>query len=548
MKGHLLAVLLFAGAALAGCAGQPGTTTTSTTGEAPFDPATLSQPVYAKLPPVDVAIPSGVDGKRMDAAVYRPDVPNGTRVPVFINFSPYWGDTAMGEGDNFGHYMVDRYVPRGFAVVLSAVRGTGHSEGCFQVGGDVELQDTRDVIDYFAHQPWSNGNVAAGGKSYDSTTQNGVIAKFPTPNLKGIFHVEGITDMYAYNAKDGVVYTNGLSFTPQYAIGQGTDEYGLPTGTGGGSSGDESPTSLARLADDAACPELAKHVGSGEGTAADGLRDAYWAERDWPAYVAKSNWTGSIFFVHGFQDWNVKPDAIDPWVDEWQAKGNHVLGWLHQETYNLGHVYPMRTDWNETMDRWMDGVLKGKQTRLDQLWGFDVAGSDKTWRHSSTWPPAKTGEAVVALGKPTEKTTAVQRVAGVPYATVSVQPTGPDDVARLVLYDQGDGKTTFVDTAVRRLALSDDLSAPRTLAPGMSVQVNMTFYPIDWELAPGHQWLLQVGVASPAAMDDSVAGFFWRPDQVTPGPDYEQVQVHLPLADAGGVLDPQPTHMACFTC
>jgi X-Pro dipeptidyl-peptidase len=389
--------------------------------------------------------------------------------------------------------MISEYVPRGYAVVLSSVRGTGHSEGCFQVGGDLELKDSFDVIDFFSKQSWSTGLVGAGGKSYDSTTQNGVIAKFPHPALKTLFHVSGITDMYRYNGKDGVTYSNGLSFTPRYAVGEGEEEYGVPAGVGSGSSSDETPQSLARLADDAACPELAKHAQSGEGTAADGMRDAYWQERDWTRFLPQSDWNGSIFFVHGLQDWNVKPDNIDPWVDILQQKGLQVKGWLHQETGNGGHLYPMRTDWNVTMLRWLDHYLKGINTGIDHELGFDIMGSDAVWRHSAAWPPAgqrstTQGVNVLAAGAQT------LRLAGVPWVRVTASSPSADPILYASLSDvAADGVATKVNEATRRVALNDALTGPSGYVPGTSQAFNLTFYPMDLELASGHTLRLDLG-------------------------------------------------------
>src|ERR1051326_6905070 len=214
-KAWAVAALLMAGL-LAGCAASKAPSTAT---QPPAQAGVLSPKQFAIKAPELVMLPSSVDGKHLENAIYRPDTPE--KVPVYINFSPYWGDTTMKEGDAFSQYMIHEYVPRGYAVVLSSVRGTGHSEGCFQIGGDLELKDAYDVVDYFSKQPWSNGNLGAGAKSYDATTQNGMIAKFPHPALKTIFHVSGITDMYRYNGKDGVTYANGPEFTPRYYVTHG---------------------------------------------------------------------------------------------------------------------------------------------------------------------------------------------------------------------------------------------------------------------------------------------------------------------------------------
>jgi X-Pro dipeptidyl-peptidase len=544
-----LAALVAAG--LAGCVGVQKDGTPAASGP---DLSVLSPAHYKIKPPEEVWVPSASDGKRLNNAVYRPDTTE--KVPVYINFSPYWGDTAMKEGDAFAQYMIHEYVPRGYAVVLSAVRGTGHSEGCFQIGGDLELKDAYDVVDHFSKQPWGNGNIGAGAKSYDSTTQNGMVAKFPHPALKTIFHVSGITDMYRYNGKDGVTYANGLTFTPEYYATQGLDEYAGAT-NGAGGPGDESPQSLLRAADDAACTEAPKHASSGTGAAADGLKDAYWQERDWVRFLPRSTWTGSVFFVHGLQDWNVKPDNIDPWLQELHAKGNFVKGWLHQWSQGgTGHVYPMRTDWNVTMLRWLDHYLKGIDTGIERDPAFDIEGSDTLWRHADSWPPAggaatasnplgpgdlPTLEAVKAVAGKT-------RISGTPWVKVTATSLSPDPVLYAGLYDVAPGgQRTEVNEAARRGLLSDDLAGPNVWAPGTAQAFNLTFYPMDLELAAGHSLAVQFGVAPTDAMGPTGnAGFVITPSQahVT----YASATFGFTLVPPTPVMDPQPKPMTCFTC
>ncbi|HUR64667.1 MAG TPA: CocE/NonD family hydrolase, partial [Candidatus Thermoplasmatota archaeon] len=512
-------------------------------------PATL-----AIRAPELLMLPSSTDGKKLETVVYRPDT--ATPVPVFINFSPYWGDTALTEGDAFSTYLVHEYVPRGYAVALSSVRGTGHSEGCFQVGGDLELKDARDVVDALAKMPWSSGSVGAGGKSYDSTTQNGMVAKFPHPALKTLFHVSGITDMYRYNGKDGVTYQNGLSFTPSYAAGQGIDEYGTPAGSGASGPTDESPQSLARLVDDLACPELARHVQSGEGTAADGVKDAYWQERDWVQAMPGSAWTGSVLFVHGLQDWNVKPDNVDPWLQALAAHGNPVKGWLHQwQQAGTGHVYPMRTDWNATMLRWLDHYLKGVDNGIDRELGFDVQGSDLQWRHAAAWPPAGERRVFALTGDPAEvlKASAAVRVTGTPWLRVAATSFSADPILYARLLDVApDGSAVQVNEAARRGLLADDLQQRNLWAPGSTQTFNLTFYPMDLVLAPGHALVLRTGTPPPtattpaaAAGPDGNAGFVISAAQAQVA--YGAQELGLTLSDPAP-LPTQPTPMKCFTC
>lgn len=554
----LVAAGLLLAAALSGCFdGDRGGDDDPSRGLG-YDPALLSASVYGIRAPEEIWVESQVDGKRINNAVYRPDTDEKT--PVWINFSPYWGDTAMTEGDAFSQYLIHEYVPRGYTVVLSAVRGTGHSAGCFQIGGDLELQDAYDVVDFFSKQSWSNGNVGAGGKSYDSTTQNGMIAKFPHPALKTTLHVSGITDMYRYNGKAGVTYVNGLIFNTQYGIGQGLSEYAGGAGGAGGLA-DEDVESLARIVDDLACPELVRENLSGAGTAVTGLKDAYWQERDWVAALPQSDWKGSIFFVHGLQDWNVKPDNIDGWLEAAAKNGIAVKGWLHQwEQDGTGHVYPMRTDWNLTMLRWMDHYLKGVDTGIDRELGFDIQGSDEVWRRADTWPPE--GESVVVAipappGGPGSfasslpatilKAERPTRISGVPWWQTSATSFSLDPVLYAQLVDVApDGTAVQVNEAARRGLLSDDLKEVKAWATGTAQTFNVTFYPMDLVLQPGHR--LDLVPMSPDSLlgPDGNAGFLITPLQ--PQLTYGAATFGLTITDAATRLHPQPTPMECFTC
>lgn len=547
MRGTLLAALLASALLVPGCLNDPD----------PADPVpglpgldTLSQAIYDLLPPEEVWVQTSADltsgeaGIRLHNAVYRPDTDEP--VPVFINFSPYWDDSAMAEGDAFAQYLIAEYVPRGYAIVLSAIRGTGHSEGCFEVASDRESLDVHEVVAHFASEPWSNGNIAAGGKSYDSTSQNGMIAKFPHPALKGLFHVSGITDMYSYTfAKGTPARVDSAAFTTNYGVGQSLGEY-VGGAAGAGSADDDSPESLARLAGEgcAATPEGAANAGA---STVAGAKTPYWVERDWTRTIATSTWNGSIFFVHGLQDWNVQPSHIQPWIDQVHANGNiQVLGWLHQwalqDSFECqpgnGHVYPMRTDWNETMLRWMDGILKGKDTGLDALYGYDVQDTQCRWRHDEVWPPTQSITAEAADGAAVPLGDGPVRLSGVVRIDVEATSANPDPVITAVLYDEGDGARTWVGEAVLRAVFRDSLESPSPVMPNAAITYHLETYPLDHVVEAGHTLVLELG----AAPSKSIA----LPPQLT-GVTYGTATLTLPVGELE-LLDPQPVWMQCFAC
>ncbi|MFG1797747.1 CocE/NonD family hydrolase [Nocardia sp. NPDC049149] len=56
-------------------------------------------------------------------------------------------------------------VKGGYNLVHVDIRGTGTSQGQWQLFGDKERQDAAEVIDWITQQPWSNGSVAVKGTS-----------------------------------------------------------------------------------------------------------------------------------------------------------------------------------------------------------------------------------------------------------------------------------------------------------------------------------------------------------------------------------------------
>ncbi len=517
-------VFLFLSLALAGCASPPST--------ADPEPGviidTVSEAIYDVLPVEEVFVTAS-DGKRMHNAIFRPDT--NESVPVFINFSPYWGNTAELGGDGFGLYLIEHLVPRGYAVVLSAIRGTGHSEGCFEVASDREVKDLYEVIDHFANVEWSSGAIATGGKSYDSTPQNGLIAKMPHPALKGAFHVSGITDMYRYNYVNGVPYFNGLTFTPRYAQTYGNDgshPAGEPFGT----------------IDAYGCTEMVEHAISGTGSAAHGMKDAYWQERDWTRFIGDSEWNGSIFFVHGFQDWNVKPDHILPWISNLPEQ-IRVKGWLHQDTFNSGHVYPMRADWNHTFIAWLETELKGKDLGFWDAPAWDVEGTDGLWREMDVWPPEDTERVAIDTydidcPTPAECYYFVThtfdqdtRITGSPVVHVRAI-AAPSDVLTAIFYLDGE----WVGEAVLRAAYANGLDAPGV--PTGYAEFALGAYPLDLFIPAGAELRIVFGEDA----RHSITAGQYRSMLYYPALAAE-LEFSLAPADA---REDQPRATPCFAC
>ncbi|GAB17965.1 putative hydrolase, partial [Gordonia effusa NBRC 100432] len=99
---------------------------------------------------------------------------------------------AGGALDVFG---INRNLVRsGYVQVIVDVRGTGASQGKWQLLGTREQEDSVEVIDWAATQAWSNGKVGLAGWSYSAINSLQAADKRP-PALGAVFAIEGCDDI-----------------------------------------------------------------------------------------------------------------------------------------------------------------------------------------------------------------------------------------------------------------------------------------------------------------------------------------------------------------
>ena len=171
------------------------------------------------------------DGTVLEANVYRPadaaGRPVDERTPTIVNMTPYTklvsmiadsaqsvpglSDALIGFARDFDlsgtgfsgitdltkalaggfprNFAVDRkLIQSGYSQVVVDVRGTGFSQGVWEVFQRREQLDTVEVIDWTAAQPWSTGNIGMSGVSYSGINQLQAAAQRPE-HLKAIFPV-----------------------------------------------------------------------------------------------------------------------------------------------------------------------------------------------------------------------------------------------------------------------------------------------------------------------------------------------------------------------
>jgi putative CocE/NonD family hydrolase len=164
------------------------------------------------------------DGVRLAVDVYLPQSdgapPKGKRFPTIVIFTPYYRRFKLRDGapdsaepsPNAGRYR-DFFVPRGYAVVVVDVRGTGASFGTREAfRSPEERDDYKEIVDWILAQGWSDGRVGATGVSYVGAACD-FVASTGHPAIKAIAPLFSVWDTYSDHYYPGGLLLNQLAKT-----------------------------------------------------------------------------------------------------------------------------------------------------------------------------------------------------------------------------------------------------------------------------------------------------------------------------------------------
>lgn len=194
-------------------------------------------PVTVTDPPGDIHVERDVAAPTRDGTVLRINVfrraGTGPR-PVILSIHPYGKDNLpkrrAGRWTFSVQYRVLRqprpvtfsaltgweapdpawWTAQGFTVVNADSRGCGHSGGTGNLLSRREAEDTYDLVQWLAGQPWCDGRVVMLGVSYLAISQYAVAALQP-PALRAICPWEGFTDAYRDLTFPGGVRETGFT-------------------------------------------------------------------------------------------------------------------------------------------------------------------------------------------------------------------------------------------------------------------------------------------------------------------------------------------------
>lgn len=387
------------------------------------------------------------DGTEISYAVFMPNVPAGTRVPVIVSAGPYFGLTEepvnVPSTSRFTGFLVDNYVSHGYAVVPVNIRGTGLSGGCMELMSFREAKDLDELVTFLANEPWSTGNIAMAGKSYDGGTP-WMVAQFGNPALKTIIPLAGVTDQGDLMYHRGAAQFRGPLFHSVVY---------WPFGLGLDGTYDPGYRPLDKRVENLVCPEMVEGQALGVYSAYTGdtqnvpvLTD-YWQER---AFRERSlaNYDGSVFIVHGLQDWNVIPSQVVPFFNDITGTKKIMLG-------QWGHHYPdegaatNRNDFAQILKGWFDRELKGIPTDTGPV--AEVADANGgTWRAYPQWPPVPATTHTWHLSAGRQLTTGTPA----PFRTPFASPAGQNVPTTAGACFQGEPATEFWTTTTTPMRLS----------------------------------------------------------------------------------------------
>ena len=301
---------------------------------------------------------------------------------------PPWVDT---EGGNLG--LAGYFAPRGYAVVFVDLRGTGKSGGCLDHLGQKDKKDSKDIINWIAKQPWSNGRVGMTGHSYVGSTPSMAAAAGPKA-LKTIVPSAGLAAMYHHKFQDGVPYF--LQYIgPAEAYEQLTvQRYLLPQ------LGDEYGDSFGENVEWFGCGAPNSALVSGDDFDAGAYDDDppfFWDQRrDHRKGATKARIP--VFAVHGVNDNAARIPALD-WFLKRNSRKRHDKGWIGQWDHgsdrfpndrtceqHAAAAAPCKNDqWTLALHAWFDKHLKKRKVPTGPP--FEIFLNNRKVYQPKEWPP-----------------------------------------------------------------------------------------------------------------------------------------------------------------
>ena len=479
------------------------------------------------------------DGTEVHIEVTRPADADGRPVagewPVILEASPYHGTLADREGrrilpeprDDEGTSLglTGYFAPKGYAVVMMDLRGTGLSDGCLDHMGPNDAKDLEQVVEWAAAQPWSNGRVGMTGHSYVGSTPSLAAAMDPE-GLETIVPSAGMATMYDHQFQAGVPYF--LQWAgPMAAYEQIALERDLPGGEHSGQKPQETGCGL---------PNSSLTAGEAQ---LSGQYTSWHGERDWRKAATAADLP--VFMVHGVNDNAARVAGMDWFTQRAGRAGDKI--WLGQWDHGSGCCPTRRgIQWTYALHAWFDKHLAQRDVQTGPA--AELFLSDGTFEGSRTgdrsqilsdsqWPPSGASMLTLhpaadgTLGRTAPATPGSVSFSGDPTGFTDPQGTGGVDfvsgpvaadtvlagkplmdlvasvtVPRVhligTLYDESpDGERRRISQFAINPELRVGVATPKPVVPGQLMQMQPPGFAMAHNLREGHRLTLRFTTSDP---------------------------------------------------
>lgn len=298
----------------------------------------------------------------------------GLKVPVILEAGPYFRSTKkydeLGKPLVYPGFYDNYFVPRGYAVVLVDVVGTNRSGGCCSIGGSLDIEGVKIVIDWLNQRAsafdkngteqkatWTNGKVGMIGGSYNGAMAIGTAAT-GVEGLVTVVPIRAVSSWYDWIWKNGTRYSlTHMDYLYDY-ITKGSNY---------------------------SCYSEKEYIASNEKNAIY-ENNPFWEERDYLREMSK--FKASVFLIHGLHDHNVEMTQPSKFWKKLLENNIPKKLWLAQS----GHDDPFnfrRQAFIETLHRWFDFWLMGIDTGIMNEPLVSIERGENTWENYPDWPDSR---------------------------------------------------------------------------------------------------------------------------------------------------------------
>ncbi|MBT5296787.1 MAG: CocE/NonD family hydrolase [Rhodospirillaceae bacterium] len=358
------------------------------------------------------------DGTKLAVDIHLPgtDTSDGS-YPAILILTPYYRRFALRAGcrndiddaPTIAFYR-DMFVPRGYALVVVDVRGSGASFGCRDgFRSPAERLDHYDVADWVAGQDWCDGNIGATGISYPGAASD-FLASTNHPAVKAVAPLFAVWDTWMNHLyPGGVLLTCVTKNYGQLAVSLDQDRRDLIPAYA--YFKDEDLTGPAPVDDDTDGSQLAGALH--QHRANFDMQDFAQQMRFRDAGLSDDpDYTGAKISPYHYASRDADASTAYFSVSGWMDGGGYSTGtiqrhrWLKNPDNHLmlgpwdhgarGHVSPWRAS-NEAQQpyvgaavlRFFDKHLMARKTAIEneKAVHYYTMGAE-TWKSVDSWPPA----------------------------------------------------------------------------------------------------------------------------------------------------------------